>query len=307
MAARYDEFIANKLVSMPPDGIENAVINTAQMFPFQRDLTQWALRRGRCAIFADTGLGKMRMELFWAARVWSYTGKPVLILAPLAVAAQIKREAELIGVDAVVCRDGKDVQDSVNVTNYERLHRFDSTRFGGVVLDESSCIKHFESKTLSVLLDAFGGTPFKLCASATPAPNDYTELGTHSEFLGICRRQEMLSEFFCHDGGETQTWRLKGHARPAFWRWVASWGALVRLPSDLGYEDADYLLPPLAVEKHTTRSVAPKGYLFPVEAATLAEQRAVRKASLGDRVAACAALVNADNDRRERAAPAVVW
>jgi hypothetical protein len=272
----------------------------ASLFPFQRDLVSWALRRGRCALFADTGLGKSRMTLSWANAVSRHTGKPVLVLTPLAVGAQMVREAESIKVPARQARSNDDIDMPIVITNYDRLHRFDPSRFAGVVLDESSIIKHHNAKTLARLLEAFRDTPFRLCATATPSPNDYTELGTHAEFLGVCTRTEMLSEFFVHDGGDTQTWRLKGHARAHFWRWVATWGALLRKPSGLGYDDKGYDLPPLNVTQHTiaadVEQVKAQGLLFAEPARTMTERRAARKASLGDRVEQCAARVLTEPD-----------
>jgi len=247
----YEEFVSRKLTRDPPTGIACEVETHPSLFPFQHDIVRWALRRGRCAVFADTGLGKTRMQLAWADAVRRHTARKVLILAPLAVAQQTAAEGRDMGMIVTVCRDASDVQHGINVTNYDRLHRFDTAAFGAVVLDESSVIKHHDAKTLGILLEAFAGTPFKLCATATPAPNDFTELGTHAEFLGVCTRSEMLAEFFCHDGGETQKWRLKGHARVAFWRWVASWAAMVRRPSDLGYADGGYSLPPVRYVEHT--------------------------------------------------------
>jgi hypothetical protein len=193
-------------------------------------------------------------------------------------------------------RDGDAIRNGINITNYERLHRFNCSAFSGVVLDESSIIKHHTAKTLAQLMAAFGATPYKLCATATPAPNDWTELGTHAEFLGVRSRTEMLCEFFVHDGGETQTWRLKGHARAEFWRWVSSWGAMVRSPADLGHDASAYALPPLSVEQHVVSSAIPFGHLFPVEAQTLSDRRSARRDSLADRVAACAQIVNGSDD-----------
>lgn len=298
---KYESFVAQKLTRAPATGLTTVPPLSDALFGFQRDIVRWALKRGRAAVFADTGLGKTRMQLEWARHVGD-----VLVLAPLAVAAQTAREGAAIGVPVTVCREADDVRPGVNVINYDRLHKIDPSRFRGVVLDESSIIKHHDAKTLGLLLEAFADTPFKLCATATPSPNDYTELGTHAEFLGVCSRAEMLSEFFAHDGGSTSDWRLKGHARAAFWKWVASWAALLRKPSDLGHDDAGYDLPPLTVRHHviaadpeTTKAA---GLLFAAEAATLSERRNARKASVGARVAECAALVNGDS--RE---PWVVW
>lgn len=290
MTDAYAAFLARKLVTVQPTGFDPPLICDS-LFPHQRDLVRWALRRGRSAIFAATGLGKSRIEAEWAWRVHQQTGGRVLMLTPLAVAPQAVEEGAAIGVPITLCREASDVTDGVNVTNYDRLHRFDPKQFAGVVLDESSCIKHENSKTLAALLEAFRDTPYKLSATATPAPNDYTELGTQAEFLGVCTRTEMLSEFFVHDGGDTQTWRLKGHARGVFWRWVASWGALVRAPSDLGYDDAGYALPPLHVEHHVAPADQAEafaaGRLFVEEAGDLSARRAARKASIGKRVAMC--------------------
>lgn len=298
----YGDFIARKLSTVPPTGLDQFAVPMS-LFPHQQTLVSWALRRGRAAIFADTGLGKSRMQIAWADAVRRHTQRPVLILAPLAVAAQTVAEAAELGVEAVQCREQADAAGAgIAVTNYDRLHKFDPQAFGAVVLDESSCIKHHNTKTLATLLDAFRLTPFKLCATATPAPNDWTELGTHAEFLGICTRAEMLAEFFTHDGGDTQTWRLKGHARQVFWQWVCSWGALVRRPSDLGFNDSAYALPPLHVHEHTVETEMPtNGMLFACEAQTLSERRDARRMSIEDRVRDCAAIVNADRQ------PWVVW
>lgn len=302
----YDEYVRKKLTVHPPSGIAQPVINVTRLFPFQRDLVMWGLRRGRAAVFADTGLGKSGMQVAWADSVSHYTSGDVLILAPLAVAAQTVAEGVACGVEVTLCRDGADVRPGVNITNYDRIHRFDASRFSGVVLDESSCIKHHEAKTLAILMDAFSSLPFRFCATATPAPNDWTELGTHAEFLGVCTRAEMLAEFFCHDGGETQTWRLKGHARTAFWRWVASWGAMVRKPSDIGYDDAGYDLPPIEVVSRTVPTDAATlregGVLFAQEAASLMDRRNARRGSITARVEMCAAEVMSEPDE-----PWIVW
>lgn len=302
----YQEFINGKLTIQPPTGLTGALSLPESLFPFQSDVTAWACKRGRAAIFAGTGLGKTRMSLSWAREVQRYTQGNVLVLAPLAVARQTRGEGERIGIDVTLCRESSDVRPGINVTNYDRLERFAGMSWAGVVCGESSIMKHHDAKTFAALCEAFAGTAFKLCETATPAPNDHSELGQHAEFLGICTREEMLAEFFCHDGGETQKWRLKRHARAAFWRWVASWAALVRKPSDLGYEDGAYELPPLHVHEHIVKADAATyrnaGYLIAMEARGLSEQRAARKGSIGDRVSECAARVNA-----EGAEPWIVW
>jgi len=299
----YTALLARKLAHVPPSGIASGFSLPGSLFPHQSALTGWALRRGRAAIFADTGLGKSRMQLGWGAAVTRHTKRPVLILAPLAVAAQTAAEGAELDLQVTVCRDGADIRPGLNITNYDRLHRFDPSVFGGVVLDESSIIKHSDARTFKTLTAAFKATPFRLCATATPAPNDWTELGTHAEFLGICTQQEMLAEFFTHDGGDTSVWRLKGHARQIFWRWVCSWGALIRRPSDLGFDDTAYALPPLHLHEHTVQTdiQAGEGMLFAMEAQTLSERRDARRASMADRVSECASIVNADRQ------PWVVW
>lgn len=296
----YAAFVSSKLRSVAPVGLPPAAeIRLSGLFDHQQALVRWACARGRAAIFADTGLGKSRMQLAWADAVARHTGRPVLILAPLAVAPQTVEEGAQIGVAVRHCYDGAETEGAaIVITNYDRLHRFNPSAFGAVVLDESSCIKHHDAKTLRTLLSAFRDTPYKLCATATPAPNDWTELGTHAEFLGVCTRQEMLAEFFTHDGGDTSVWRLKGHARHIFWQWVCQWGALVRRPSDLGFDDSAYLLPPLHLHEHHVDTEMPtNGMLFASEAQTLSERRGARRMSIEDRVRDCAAIVNADSER----------
>lgn len=302
----YDAFLRTKLLVAEPAGFEPPVDLCAGLFPFQSDIVRWALRRGRAAIFADTGLGKTGMQLVWADHVHRRTGRDVLILAPLAVASQTEREGAKFGVSVTHARDGADVRPGVNVTNYDRLHRFDVGRFGGVVLDESSILKSYDGATRTALIQAFARTSYRLACTATPAPNDHTELGNHAEFFGIMSRSEMLSMFFVHDGGSTQDWRLKGHARRAFWRWVSSWGVMMRRPSDLGYPDDGFVLLPLQMVQHTVKlgakHVQDAGLLFAMAAVGLDEQRKMRRATLGDRVAAAAAKINA-----EPSEPWIVW
>lgn len=318
----YEQFVAQKLTRVPPTGLRELPELSSSLFPHQRDLVAWALRRGRAAIFASTGLGKTAMQLEWARHVPG----PVLILAPLAVAAQTIEEGKRIGVEVKRAREPHDIDQwiqngkgpsdcsfsgcigceecstlgGIYVTNYDRLHKFDPAKFKAVVLDESSIIKHHDAKTFAALTEAFRDTPFKLCATATPSPNDYTELGTHAEFLGVCSRTEMLAEYFCHDGGDTSKWRLKGHARKLFWKWVSTWGALVRLPSDLRYEDGSYALPDLNVHMHTIaagiEAAKEQGLLFVEPAKTLTERRRARKHSTNDRAQQCAEVVNASKE-----------
>lgn len=301
----YAQFLEKKLAIQAPEGIRGEIALHRSLFPHQADLTRWALRNGRAAVFAATGLGKTAIEIEWARNVFVHTGKPVLILCPLAVAPQVVSEGERLGIRVTHAKDGSEADDAIVVTNYDRLHRFDPPAFGGVVLDESSIIKHHDARSFGLLTEAFRNTPFRLCATATPAPNDYMELGTHAEFLGICTRSEMLSEYFVHDGGETQVWRLKKHARAAFWRFVASWGALIRMPSDLGHDDSRFILPKLSIEFHRVAAgdveANEAGLLFALPARTMSERRAARKASVRHRAEECAVKVNAERE------PWVVW
>lgn len=293
----YLDFIAQKHAHQPPSGFE-AQIDTAHLFPFQRDIVRWALRRGKAAIFADTGLGKTRMQLSWAAQVAHQTGGDVLILAPLAVAQQTVGEGARIGVTVRYCRHQSEVLPGITIANYEMLEHFDTDSFTGVVLDESSRIKSYDSKTRDQVIEAFRRTPYRLACTATPAPNDYMELGNHAEFLGVMSRVEMLATYFIHDGGDTSKWRLKGHAKGIFWRWVAGWAVALRKPGDLGYDDRRYELPPLNFHEHVldldaSELMAGQMMMF-WEAQTLGEQRQARKASMGDRVRIAAELVAAD-------------
>jgi superfamily II DNA or RNA helicase len=289
----YGQFIGSKLSRFHAIGFEPEEISE-HLFDFQSALVRWALRIGRCALFADTGLGKTRMQLAWADAVLRHHGGQALILAPLAVAEQTREEGEAMGIEVRHAREQSEVGDWITITNYERLHKFDTSNLTAVILDESSIIKHHDSKSFGLLTEAFAATPYKLCATATPAPNDWTELGTHAEFLGVCSRPEMLAEFFVHDAAKTQDWRLKGHARTAFWEWVASWAAVVRNPSDIGFDGSRYELPPLNVRQHTieTEKTPLAGQLFANEASTLSERRDARRKSINDRVLECAELVN---------------
>ncbi len=298
----YGQFLQRKIRLDPETGISDVPALNPRLFDFQRDIEAWALHRGRAAIFADCGLGKGPMGLEWARVVSRHTGRQVMFLTPLGVAPQIVREAAKFGIDGVeYCRDGKSNAPIV-VTNYEMLQHFDPPRFGGVVLDESSLLKNYAGAMRTEITRAFAQTPFRLCQSATPAPNDHMELGTHAEFLGVMSRTEMLATFFTHDGGDTSKWRLKGHAEQAFWKWLCSWAVMVRSPSDLGYKDGAFVLPELLVHEISVRVDRPtSGMLFAVEAQTLQERQAARRETITERVSDCAAIVNGTTE------PFVVW
>lgn len=298
IAANYSEFLAKKACLAPDVGFDPGDELHSALKPFQRDIVRWALRRGRAALFEGTGLGKTIQELVWAQNVRQNMQGEVLIFTPLAVAEQTVQEAEKFGIGSVsYALTGAMARTPIVVTNYERRDRFDLSSFAGVVLDESGIIKDADGKTRSELTEACMGIPYKLCATATPAPNDWTELGTHAEFLDVMGEKEMLSMFFVHDGSvrasDGDEWRLKRHAEADFWRWVASWAVMIRHPRDIGYDDAGYDLPPLNLHQVVVRSEygTAAGTLFPMEARTIKEKLAVKRASIDDRVRAVANLV----------------
>ena len=292
----YASFLKSKLISDPATGIERVPELNPGMFDFQRDIVTWALRRGRAAVFAGTGLGKTLMQCEWGRVVSEHTGLPVLILAPLAVAAQTAQEGARFGIPVTLCRDGDDVKPGVNVTNYDRLHHFDPRVFGALILDESSILKAFDGVTRKALTEFASGIAFRLACTATPAPNDLIEIINHAEFLSVMGGKEIIALYFTQDGNTTHKWRLKGHARRDFWKWMASWSVAVRKPSDLNYDDGAFHLPPLRVHQETVEADAWGGFLMPVEALTLQERQAARRDSIDDRVAKCAELVNASDD-----------
>ena len=296
----YTSFLTSKALSDVATGIQVVPAINPTLFEYQADIVSWALRRGRAAIFADCGLGKTPMQLEWARIVSEHRRNPVLILAPLAVAEQTESEARKFGIEARYLRED-DGYGGVVITNYEMLQHFNPERFAGVVLDESSILKSYDGATRTAIIDAFRQTPFRLACTATPAPNDFMELGNHAEFLGVLTRAEMLATFFVHDGGETQNWRLKGHARTDFWKWLASWSVMLRHPADLGYDGSGFTLPPLSVTQHVVQTEATDGSLFAMDAQTLQERIAARRSSVQERADQCAAIVNADRE------PWVVW
>lgn len=285
----YDNFIAAKVLSAPQCGLEDPPDIHPRAFPFQRDLLRWALRRGRSALFADTGLGKTLAGCEFARIAHSVTELPSLILTPLAVQQNFIDEGARLGIE--VSRPTVLLKPGINVANYDKLHWFRGQPVGAVILDESSILKNFEGKTRNELIAMFSDVQFKLCLTATPAPNDHTELGNTAEFLGVMTRSVMLAQFFTHDGGDTSKWRLKRHGVPAFWKWVSSWAALVRNPRDLGYESIGYDLPPIEYHEHVVpftpeqkaellgKSEAKQPSLF-FEARTLNDQRAARRVSI---------------------------
>lgn len=298
MSVSYPDFLAAKRISDPDTGMKSVPDLPAFLFPHQADIVRWALRRGRAAIFAGTGLGKTAMELVWADEVARHSGKPVLIFAPLAVAAQHLREAEKFGIAAKLVREQSGIGPGINVTNYQKIEHFNLSAFGGVVLDESSILKSKTGHYRTKLIEDCETVPFRLAATATPAPNDFMELGNHAEFLSVMSYTDMLATFFTHDGGETQKWRLKGHAEQDFWRWMASWAVMLRKPSDLGYPNDGYDLPELTREQHVVAAdYAPSmetGLLFPVEARSMSERLAARRDTVQERVELAARITPTD-------------
>jgi hypothetical protein len=293
----YHNFLRKKSISVAPAGfnVSRSAINS-KLFDFQGDIARHSIGKGKFNLFEDCGLGKTAQELEWSAHVHDNTGRPILNVAPLAVSKQTQREGEKFDVKVKVCREQADVKPGVNITNYEMLANFDPREFSGIVLDESSILKG-DGPLRKRITQFAAHIPYRLCGTATPAPNDYTELGNHVEFLGIMSKAEMLSTFFVHDGEDTSKWRLKGHAEKAFWEFIASCSVMIRKPSDLGYPDKKFKLPPIEYHQHTVPAEWSADYLFPVEAKTLQERQGARRDSIDARVKLCADLVNASKDR----------
>ena len=325
----YSEFLAAKTHEGALHGFEPLWM-PAKLFPFQVALTEWAIRKGRAAIFADCGLGKTPMQLTWAANVARKTDGRVLVLTPLAVAFQTVREGEKFGIEVIRRREGIETGDRIVVTNYERLHYFNPEDFAGVVADESSILKHYTGATQKSVTRFLTKVPYRLLCTATAAPNDYVELGTSSEALGELSNSDMLTRFFrqLDDKGQKQAlrqqaeaeqvaqhyarlafrvsqsigqWRLKNHAVASFWQWVTSWARACRSPADLGFDDDRFVLPRLTEQDHIIKpGRPPEGWLFTVPAFGLKEEREERKRTLKERCEYVTALVEHDG-------PAVVW
>lgn len=295
----YRKFIASKGCASQSSGF---ALNCKwdNLFPHQLATLEFACEKGRSAAFLDTGLGKSRVEAAAAAEFMHASGKPSLILTPLAVASQMQRECQSIGIESRIVRERSDVWNGVNIANYERLQKLDPSVFGGIVLDESSILKSFTGPTKKALCDAFSSTQYRLAATATPAPNDHMELGSHSEFLGYLGSMEMLCRWFVNDTATaSQNWRLKGHAQSDFWRWVSSWSRTATLPSDLGGDDTGFILPPLRYELHTieadiTQSV-PDDMLFRIPDGSATTIHHEKRLTMDDRVAKAADIANSSN------------
>lgn len=254
----YNNFLSSKRVIVNPSGFDAPALSN-KLYDFQRDLDRWAIRRGKAALFTMTGTGKTPMQAAWADAVCGKTGKPVLIFAPLAVAKQTVREAAKFNVAVKYVRSQSECSRGVNIANYEMMTHFRNDEFAGLVLDESSILKSFTGQMRNDIIAFAQSIPYRLACTATPAPNDYMELGNHAEFLGVMSYNEMLATFFVHDGGDTAKWRLKGHAVEKFWKWLAQWGVFLIKPSDLGYSDKGFILPELMTHEHIIASPSTPG------------------------------------------------
>lgn len=294
----YKAFLKSKEIRTLEAGIDvNKEDLNRYMFDFQKDLCRWALKKGKAAILIGCGCGKTILQLEWANQIYQHTGKDLLILAPLSVVHQTANEGVKFGIENItICRSQKDVCPGINITNYEMIEHFDAGHFVGVILDESSILKSFTSKTTGDLTERFWNTPYKLLCSATIAPNDYTEIGTSSEFLGIMRRTEMLATYFVHDGGKTSEWRLKKAGKQKFWEWMATWAICFNNPNELGYEIDGYDLPDLNMQTILTKSEVNDYEMFVKVASTLQERREARKESMDDRTDKAAELANSSDD-----------
>lgn len=308
----YRALIASKRIDFSPSGLKNIPSLNSSMKPHQVHSTAFALERGRAGLFLDTGLGKSFCALEYGRVVVEHTNKPVLMLAPLAVSVQHEREAARWGIDARAIRDPSQITGPrIYITNYERVHLFDPSMFGGVILDESSILKAMMGKTSRQLISEFKSTPFRLACTATPAPNDHVELGNHSEFLGALSSNQMLTRFFLHDSADTGEWRMKGHAVKHFWEWVSSWSRCISKPSDIGFSDDGYILPDLIETTHVVQiardanGAAEKdgqGVLFRMPDTSATSIHKEKRISLSERVRKVAEIVNEDTVN-----PWVIW
>ena len=271
-------------------------------FEWQKKIVKWALKKGRANLFEDCGLGKTLQQLMFANEVCKHTGGNVIIFAPLAVCVQTQREGEKFGYNVNICRTQNDVVLGINITNYEMAEHFNADSFVGIVLDESSILKQNFGKTREYLTEQYKNTKYKLCCTATPAPNDYVEIGNHAEFLGYMTRLEMLSTFFMHDGGNTSKWKLKGHAKGQFFEWLAGFSCCVTSPADLGYPADDYDLPELNITEIVVKSndledKDGQTMLVPLTAMDLNERRNARRQTLADRVVKASEIANATDEQ----------
>lgn len=295
------EFLKMKQTNVIESGFElndNELNN--MLFPFQKYCVRRALRAGRFAMFEDCGLGKTIQQLEWADKVQKHIDKPVLILAPLGVIGQTIKEGAKFGYEVIelgITVFDQDLKAGIYITNYDNMENIDAYLFGGIVLDESSILKNFAGKTKQLLIDSFKDTPYKLCCTATPSPNDTTELCNHAEFLNIMTRNEMLAMYFVHDGGSTSDWRLKGHAKQEFWDFVSTWAVMLSKPSDIGFDGTGYDLPPLnIIEEYVHTEKRDNGMLFNDVAVSATDYHKELRATINERITRVAEIVNASSE-----------
>lgn len=295
----YHAFIEGKRTDFEGVGFEATAL-PKRLFDFQEAIVKWACKKGRAAIFADTGLGKTAMQTVWADQVRQHTGGMVLIVAPLCVAQQTVKEASKFGVKVEYVR--KQGTAPIQITNYEMLEHFTPGDFAGVVLDESSILKNETGTTRNAIIEACSKVEYRLSCTATPSPNDFMELGSQAEFLGIMRHIEMLATYFTHDGGETSKWVLKGHAKTKFWEWLSTFSIFIKSPADLGFDGSRYKLPELHIHNHVVNAdEILDGFLIPVQAESLQERNRARKQTVDKRVAKVSEIIG------DSAEPWLVW
>jgi len=298
----YDQFVSRKRRAEVATGHNPELLNE-YLKPFQHAIVAWAVRCGRAAVFADTGLGKTIMQLAWANEVHGHNGGKVLILAPLAVSEQTIEEGSKFGIEVKRVPHGADIPcDGVWITNYERMDSVNFSELIGIVLDESSILKSHDGKTRQRIIDASQRVPYRLSCTATPSPNDFEELGNQCEFLGVMTRTEMLATYFVNDTGDTGTWRLKGWGQSKFWEWMGTWAVVVRNPSDIGFDGTEYILPPLQYHEHVVKTEHLGDELFARPAQTLQERRKAQRDSIDSRCEALAEVVNSEKDE-----PWIIW
>ena len=295
----YNEFLSEKFVSNKPSGfmVDMDTLNP-NLKDWQALLVRWALYKGKSALFEGTGLGKTIQQLAWADAIYKHTGKNVIGYAPLAVSHQTVREGSKFGIVVNRCDTQADVRPGINITNYERIDKFDHDSFAGVFLDESGRIKNDTASFRNAVINYYGGTPYRLCCSATPSPNDYTELGNTAEFLGVSTMAEMKAMYFINDSGKTTApWRLKGHVKDnRFWEWLATWCVMIQKPSDIGYDDTGYILPKLVYHEHIIKFTGEIDTLFVEHAEGLREVEESMKETLDDRCNMIADMVNGSDE-----------
>lgn len=294
---KYNKFLETKKNNKIESGF-NVDYNELNpiLFDFQKYCVKIALKVGKFALFEDCGLGKTIQQLEWADKVYKHIKKPIIILAPLAVVSQTIEEANKFGYN-ISEYNSKDCNSGIYITNYENIDNIDASLFGGVVLDESSILKNFTGKTRTLLIESFHNTPYKLACTATPSPNDTTEICNHAEFLNVMNRTEMLAMYFVHDGGATSNWRLKGHAKQSFWDFVSTWSVMLNKPSDIGFDDAGYNLPPLNIIEEMV--ITPKrnnGFLFNESAVSATDYHKELRATYNIRLNKVSEIVNNSKD-----------